>query len=182
MNFKTLMLIKAVVCLVFAFLLLFFPKMLLSLMGADLGPGGVYAARLYGAALTGNLMLTWYAREAGPSKARRALILDLMVYDAVGLIVTIVAVLSDGAQTLHLGELTFPIIQQTVTDILTASDAQLVDAMKTFAATMKVIVEPTGALGFAGFRTVQDRFAGKRVGIIISGGNIDLARFASLVG
>ena len=94
MNFKTLMLIKAVVCLVFAFLLLFFPKMLLSLMGADLGPGGVYAARLYGAALTGNLMLTWYAREAGPSKARRALILDLMVYDAVGLIVTIVAVLS----------------------------------------------------------------------------------------
>lgn len=90
--------------------------------------------------------------------------------------------LADGAQTLHLGELTFPIIRQTVTDILTASDAELVDAMKTFAATMKVIVEPTGALGFAGFRTVQERFAGKRVGIIVSGGNIDLARFASLVG
>lgn len=90
--------------------------------------------------------------------------------------------LADGAQTLHLGEITFPIIQQTVTDILTATDGQLVDAMKTFAATMKILVEPTGALGFAGFRTVQERFAGKRVGIIISGGNVDLARFASLVG
>ena len=101
-----------------------------------------------------------------------------------GTIVTIPVpqTLADGAQTLHLGEITFPIIRRNVTDILTATDAQLVEAMKTFAATMKVIVEPTGALGFAGFRTVQERFAGKRVGIIISGGNIDLARFASLVG
>jgi threo-3-hydroxy-L-aspartate ammonia-lyase len=134
---------------------------------------------------------------AGTALATKALLPDAEIYGVepeagndgqqsfrTGQIVTIGVpqTLADGAQTLHLGELTFPIIQQTVTDILTASDAQLVDAMKSFAATMKVIVEPTGALGFAGFRTVQERFAGKRVGIIISGGNIDLARFASLVG
>ena len=91
------------------------------------------------------------------------------------------ATLADGAQTLHLGELTFPIIRRHVTDILTASDAELVDAMRIFAATMKQVVEPTGALAFAGARKVAGDFAGQRIGVIISGGNIDLARFASLV-
>lgn len=90
--------------------------------------------------------------------------------------------LADGAQTLHLGELTFPIIRRDVTDILTASDAGLVAAMRSFAATMKQIVEPTGALALAGLRTVAGDFAGQRIGVIISGGNIDLARFAALVG
>ncbi|MGC4192361.1 MAG: threo-3-hydroxy-L-aspartate ammonia-lyase [Thermomicrobiales bacterium] len=134
---------------------------------------------------------------AGTALATKALLPDAEIYGVEpeagndgqqsfrsGQIVTIGVpqTLADGAQTLHLGEITFPIIQQTVTDILTATDDQLVDAMKTFAATMKVIVEPTGALGFAGFRTVQEHFAGKRVGIIISGGNVDLARFVALVG
>ena len=89
--------------------------------------------------------------------------------------------LADGAQTLHLGELTFPVIQRDVTDILTASDADLVDAMRLFAATMKQVIEPTGALAFAGARTLAGDLAGARVGVIISGGNIDLPRFASLI-
>ncbi|MDQ3655909.1 MAG: threo-3-hydroxy-L-aspartate ammonia-lyase [Chloroflexota bacterium] len=90
--------------------------------------------------------------------------------------------LADGAQTLHLGELTFPVIQRHVTDILTVSDAELVDAMRVFAGTLKQVVEPTGVLAFAGLRTVAGEFAGKRIGVIISGGNIDLARFATLLG
>lgn len=89
--------------------------------------------------------------------------------------------LADGAQTLHLGELTFPIIQRHVTDILTVSDPELVDAVRILAATMKQVVEPTGALAFAGLRKVAGELAGKRVGVLISGGNIDLPRFASLV-
>lgn len=89
--------------------------------------------------------------------------------------------LADGAQTLHLGELTFPIIQRGVTDILTATDAELVGAMRSFAATMKQVVEPTGALAFAGARAMAGDLAGKRAGVIVSGGNIDLARFASLI-
>ncbi len=91
------------------------------------------------------------------------------------------ATLADGAQTLHLGELTFPIIQRGVTGILTATDAELVDAMCLFAATMKQVVEPTGALAFAGARAMAAELTGKRVGVIVSGGNIDLARFASLI-
>ena len=94
MNFRTMMLIKALICLVFGFLLLFFPNQLLGLMGASLAAAGLFTAREYGAALVGNLALTWYARDAGKSKARRAIILDLFVYDAIGFVVTLMNVLS----------------------------------------------------------------------------------------
>jgi len=90
--------------------------------------------------------------------------------------------IADGAQTLHLGELTFPIIRRDVDDVLTASDAELVDAMRFFAERMKVVVEPTGTLGFAAARQMASELAGKRVGVVISGGNVDLQRFAELLG
>jgi len=91
--------------------------------------------------------------------------------------------IADGAQTLHLGEHTFPIIRRDVADILTATDGQLVEAMRFFAERMKMVVEPTGCLGFAAARRLgKDALAGKRIGIVISGGNVDLSRFAELVG
>jgi threonine dehydratase len=90
--------------------------------------------------------------------------------------------IADGAQTLHLGALTFPIIRRDVADILTATDEQLIEAMRLFFGRMKQVVEPTGCLGLAGFDAVRDRLAGKRVGVIISGGNVDLARFCELTG
>jgi threonine dehydratase len=90
--------------------------------------------------------------------------------------------LADGAQTQHLGQLTFGIIKRDVADVLTATDDQLVECMRFFAERMKMVVEPTGCLGFAGARWGGVDIAGKRVGVIISGGNVDLARFAQLVG
>ena len=90
--------------------------------------------------------------------------------------------IADGAQTLHLGEHTFPIIRREVADIYTATDTELVAAMRFFAERMKMIVEPTGTLGFAAARRMRAELAGQRVGILISGGNIDLSRFAELVG
>jgi threo-3-hydroxy-L-aspartate ammonia-lyase len=89
--------------------------------------------------------------------------------------------IADGAQTQHLGQLTFPIIRRDVDDILTASDAQLVDAMRFFAERMKLVVEPTGCLGFAAARAMKDTLRGQRVGVLISGGNVDMARFAALL-
>jgi len=94
MKFKTLMLIKAAVCLAFGFLLLVFPNQLLTLMGAPLGAAGLFTGRLYGSALVGNLLLTWVARDAGESRARRAIILDLFIYNAIGFVVTFVNVLN----------------------------------------------------------------------------------------
>ncbi len=58
--------------------------------------------------------------------------------------------IADGAQTQALGDLTFAIIQRDVTDIITASDQQLVQVIRFFAERMKIVVEPTGALSFAG--------------------------------
>lgn len=91
------------------------------------------------------------------------------------------ATLADGAQTQHLGRYTFPIIQAGVTDIVTVSDAELVAAMKFFAQRMKIVVEPTGCLGLAAVRKMKEQLRGKRVGVIITGGNVDIERYAALL-
>ncbi|WP_186117852.1 threo-3-hydroxy-L-aspartate ammonia-lyase [Burkholderia gladioli] len=90
--------------------------------------------------------------------------------------------IADGAQTQHLGKLTFPIIRRDVNAILTASDAELVECMRFFASRMKMLVEPTGCLSFAAARQRKAQLEGKRVGIIVSGGNVDLEKFCALIG
>lgn len=89
--------------------------------------------------------------------------------------------LADGAQTQHLGQLTFPIIRENVDDILTVDDDELVEAMRFFGERMKIVVEPTGCLGFAAARQVRDTLRGLRVGVLISGGNVDMARYGALL-
>jgi threonine dehydratase len=89
--------------------------------------------------------------------------------------------IADGAQTQSLGRYTFEIIRRDVDDILTASDAELVECMRFFAERMKLVVEPTGCLGYAAARAMKSQLAGRRIGVILSGGNVDLARFAALI-
>jgi threonine dehydratase len=89
--------------------------------------------------------------------------------------------IADGAQTQHLGRYTFEIIQRDVKGILTVTDDELVQAMRFYAERMKMIVEPTGCLSFAAACHAGLDLKGKNVGVIISGGNVDLERFASLV-
>jgi threonine dehydratase len=90
--------------------------------------------------------------------------------------------IADGAQTQHSGTLTFPVIQQLVRRIDTVSDAQLVATMRFFAERMKLVVEPTGCLGAAALWHGVVRAPGRRVGVILSGGNVDLARYGQLLG
>jgi threonine dehydratase len=89
--------------------------------------------------------------------------------------------IADGAQTQHLGKYTFPIIRTHIDDILTVTDTQLIDAMRFFAERMKIIVEPTGCLSFAAVTHMKARLQGRRIGVIISGGNIDVARYCALL-
>ena len=89
--------------------------------------------------------------------------------------------IADGAQTQHLGQYTFALIRRDVDDVLTVSDAQLVDAMRFFGERMKLVVEPTGCLGYAAVRQAGAMLTGKRVGVILSGGNVDLRRYAQLL-
>lgn len=86
--------------------------------------------------------------------------------------------IADGAQTQCIGELTFPIIREMVQDIVTVNDNQLREQMRFFAERMKIIVEPTGCLGAAAiFNRIID-VSNKRVGVILSGGNMDLKHLA----
>jgi len=89
--------------------------------------------------------------------------------------------IADGAQTSALGHHTFAIIQRDVTDILTATDEQLVESMAFFASRMKLVVEPTGCLGLAAVRALASSLKGKRIGVLISGGNVDLDNFSRLL-
>lgn len=89
--------------------------------------------------------------------------------------------IADGAQTQHLGNYTFDIIGRDVDDVLTVGDAQLVAEMRFFASRMKIVVEPTGCLGFAAARAMREQLKGKRIGVIISGGNVDMERFCALL-
>ncbi len=92
MSFRALLISKAAVCLVFGLLLLLVPVGLLSALGAELGAAGTFTAREYGAALMGALMLMWVARDVRDAVARRAVLLYLLVYDAIGVGITVAAV------------------------------------------------------------------------------------------
>jgi threonine dehydratase len=89
--------------------------------------------------------------------------------------------IADGAQTQHPGRYTFPVIQQLVTDVVTVSDDALRRSMRFFAGRMKIVVEPTGCLGAAAAFEGAVEVRGRRVGVIRSGGNSDLAHYARLL-
>ncbi|MCO4311988.1 threo-3-hydroxy-L-aspartate ammonia-lyase [Pectobacterium versatile] len=89
--------------------------------------------------------------------------------------------IADGAQTQYLGNYTFPLIRQNVDDILTVTDDDLIDAMRFYAERMKIVVEPTGCLSFAAARNLRESLRGKRIGIVISGGNVDITRYGAFL-
>ncbi len=89
--------------------------------------------------------------------------------------------IADGAQTQRIGELVFPIIRNYVKDIVTVSDKQLRAQMRFFAERMKMVVEPTGCLAAAAAMNGAIDISSKRVGVIVSGGNVDLGFFATCI-
>lgn len=84
--------------------------------------------------------------------------------------------IADGLQTPAPGKLTFPIVQELVEDILLVSDEELISTMRFLLERMKVLVEPSGAAAAAAVFHRKFDFSGKRVGVVLSGGNIDLTK------
>jgi threonine dehydratase len=139
------------------------------------GGGGLLAgSALAASALSPYCRIIGVEPEAG-NDAQQSLRVGTVVHIAVP------DTIADGAMVTHIGEHNFEVIRRDVDDIVTVSDAQLVATMKFFAERMKMIVEPTGCLGAAAALHGVVPLEGKRVGILISGGNVDLARFARLV-
>lgn len=89
--------------------------------------------------------------------------------------------IADGALTTYIGQHNFPILKRDVEDIVTVSDAQLIETMGFLAERMKIMVEPTGCLAAAAVLHGAIACAGKRVGIVLSGGNVDLKTFNTLL-
>ncbi len=89
--------------------------------------------------------------------------------------------IADGAQSRELGRLTFPVIKSLVADIFTVSDTQLRETMRFFAERMKIVVEPTGCLAPAALFAGCFDPRGKRIGVILSGGNVDSSAFGALI-
>jgi len=140
-----------------------------------LGGGGLLAGSALAArALSSRCRLYGVEPEAG-NDGQRSLASGAIVH------IDVPQTIADGAQTQSLGRHTFEIIRREVDDILSASDAQLVEGMRFFAERMKLVVEPTGCLGLAAARAMKEQLAGQRVGVIVSGGNVDLARFCALL-
>ncbi|MCK0113390.1 threo-3-hydroxy-L-aspartate ammonia-lyase [Ornithinimicrobium sp. F0845] len=149
----------------------------LDVVVTPLGGGGLLSGSILAAGALAPRARVYGVEPAAGDDGRRSL--------REGRIVTIETprTLADGAQTTHLGHLTFPIIRDGVTDVVTATDEELVGAMKVMAGILKQVVEPTGVLALAAVLSgaIPDT-AGLRVGVLLSGGNVDLARFAELVG
>jgi threonine dehydratase len=147
----------------------------LDVLLVPLGGGGLLAGcALAASELSPNCTIIGVEPEAGndgQQSLRTGRIVDIGVPQTI----------ADGAQTSHLGQHNFAVIERLVDDIVTVSDAQLVETMKFLAERMKMIVEPTGCLAAAAALQGVHPISGKKVGILISGGNVDLARFAKLV-
>jgi threonine dehydratase len=89
--------------------------------------------------------------------------------------------IADGARTPSLGKLTFPLVLENVDDMVTVSDTELVRAMRFLWERMKLVVEPTGALGLAAALAGRVELRDRRVGVIVSGGNVDLVAALELM-
>jgi threo-3-hydroxy-L-aspartate ammonia-lyase len=87
----------------------------------------------------------------------------------------------DGQQTQAIGQHPFEVIQALVSGVLTATDPQVVDAMRFVFERMKLVLEPSGACALAALMHHRAQFKGQRVGLTLSGGNIGLERFVALV-
>jgi threonine dehydratase len=147
----------------------------LDVLLVPLGGGGLLAGcALAAATLSPSCKVIGVEPEAGndgQQSLRRGEIVDIPVPQTI----------ADGAQTTHLGQHNFAVIRRFVDDIVTVSDEQLKATMRFFAERMKMVAEPTGCLAAAAALHGAYPVAGKKVGILISGGNVDLARFAQLV-
>ena len=90
--------------------------------------------------------------------------------------------IADGQQLPTPGERTWPVIRALVDDVVTVSDAEIVEAMRLLFERMKVVAEPSGATALAALLAGRVELRAGTVGVVISGGNVDAARFAALMG
>lgn len=143
----------------------------LDLILAPVGGGGLLSGTALATAELSPSTAVMAAEPAGADDAYRSL--------ATGRLIPVEQpnTVADGLRT-SLGELTFAVIQQHVQEIVTVNDDEIVAAMKTFWQRTKLLIEPSAAVPVAAVLSGRIPTAGRRIGIILSGGNVDPAAFA----
>jgi threonine dehydratase len=147
----------------------------LDLLLVCLGGGGLTAGSALAAAALSPRCAVWGVEPEAGNDGQQSLAAGRVVK------IDVPQTIADGAQTQRLGDLNFEVIRTRAAGIVTVSDDALISAMRFIAERMKMVVEPTGALAAAAAFTAAVPVAGRRVGVILSGGNVDLTRFARLV-
>lgn len=144
----------------------------LDLIIAPLGGGGLLSGTGLAAAVDGRGCLVWGAEPEGGDDGARSF--------ASGQLVRLESVdtIADGARTPSLSPLTFALIRRYVAGIATVPDTALISAMRSVWERMKLVVEPTGALALATLIEGRVPVRASRVGVVISGGNVDVAAAA----
>ncbi len=136
---------------------------------APIGGGGLMAGTLLASQYFGNNIPVYGAEPAGADDAYRSLkagkIIPMESPDTI----------ADGLRT-SVGERNFPIIKKYIKEIITVSDEEIIEAMRMVFQYLKLVVEPSGAVPFASLIKAKSQFSGKKVGVILCGGNIDLAK------
>ncbi len=136
---------------------------------APIGGGGLMAGTLLSSQYFGNKVPVYGAEPLGADDAYRSL--------KAGKIIPMESpnTIADGLRT-SVGERNFPIIKKYIKEIITVSDEEIVEAMRLVFQYLKLVVEPSGAVPFASLIKAKSKFQGKKVGVILCGGNIDLAK------
>ena len=147
----------------------------LDLLLVCLGGGGLTAGSALAAAALSPRCAVWGVEPEAGNDGQQSLAAGRVIK------IDVPQTIADGAQTQRLGDLNFEVIRMRAAGIVTVSDDALISAMRFIAERMKMVVEPTGALAAAAAFTAAVPVAGRRVGVIVSGGNVDLTRFARLV-
>jgi threo-3-hydroxy-L-aspartate ammonia-lyase len=147
----------------------------LDLLLVCLGGGGLMSGSALSAARLSPRCEVWGVEPQAGDDARRSLAEGRIVH------IDTPSTIADGAQTQHLGVLTFDILRRHAAGVVTVSDEALVRTMRFFAERMKMVVEPTGCLAAAAALEGALPVAGRRVGILVSGGNVDVGRFTALL-
>jgi threonine dehydratase len=141
----------------------------LSAVIAPIGGGGL----LSGAAIVTRHLLPqaeiWGAEPETVDDSYRSLLTGVRQDEVVGAVT-----LAEGLRT-GIGEITFAILRDLGVQIVTVSEKEMADATRFHLERMKLVVEPSGGVALAGLRHLAERFAGQRVGVILSGGNTDFS-------
>jgi threonine dehydratase len=140
-----------------------------------LGGGGLFSGTCIAAHGRDTSIACWGVEPENGNDVQRSLERGERV------MIDVPSTIADGLQTQSPGEITFPIIREHASGVVTVSDDELIDAMRFAFERLKMILEPSGAAALAAVMHGKIDVAGKRVGIVISGGNVDLTRYAALL-